>query len=771
MILQAERASPRIGANPEYTAALNDINTAITSTLNLEAILNLLLEKIDLVLPNAITTIRLFNKETGELEPAACRNIDEALWRAVTPQFPQRLTKLVLDRKTPLSIANIQTDTRSDNHAFARRFGLVSYLGIPLLAKDDLLGLIAFYTKEGHSFGSQELQFLTTLSAQLAIAIHHAKLYEETKRSASQIAALHAITLAATQSLDLDLILNEIIKKITEIFGFDTTHIYLFNTAKDELHMKAGFELNPALWTHRKLFARGQGILGKVAETGDCFISEDIQCDARYSEMSHSKISQKAGISFFAVFPIKAKLRNWGAMVCVGENPRKLKSDEVKILTSMTNQIGIAVENAMLYEQTALRAKELSALYSVVAIASESLELKVLLRKTMHKILEIFRFDAARVYLRQNDPRELCLVVCQGIPDDVTPKSEYRIGEGLVGRVGQTGEPLVFGDMQTDLRYDELAGFRVMLKAGFRGSFFIPIKIRGETIGVLNLLSREPYEFSESDVQLINSIAYHLGIAAGNASLFSQLKSKTIELERGNKAKSEFLGVMSHELRTPLNVIKGYTELIRRQVLGSITSGQEAALDKIAAQSADLLNMISDVLQVTVIEADTVKIESSEVNLNQFLGRLKSNYDLPFDKKLEIKWDYPSDLPILRMDEDKLKAVLQNLINNAIKFTEAGSISISVQHNRDVGTIEFSIKDTGIGIPQDKLESIFNAFQQADGSTTRRFGGVGLGLYIVKKFTELLRGKVEVKSEFGKGSTFTVSLPAIAVELSGGMIS
>jgi two-component system, sensor histidine kinase len=130
---------------------------------------------------------------------------------------------------------------------------------------------------------------------------------------------------------------------------------------------------------------------------------------------------------------------------------------------------------------------------------------------------------------------------------------------------------------------------------------------------------------------------------------------------------------------------------------------------------------------------------------------------------LTVSWDYPVDLPILWTDDEKLKAVIQNLINNAIKFTEKGKVTVAVRHLAQTRAIEFKISDTGIGIPKEKVETVFDMFQQVDSSATRKFGGVGLGLYIVRKFTELLGGTVAVESEFERGSTFTVTLPIQAV--------
>jgi protein-histidine pros-kinase len=262
-------------------------------------------------------------------------------------------------------------------------------------------------------------------------------------------------------------------------------------------------------------------------------------------------------------------------------------------------------------------------------------------------------------------------------------------------------------------------------------------------------------------MQLINAIAYHLGVAVGNARLFSQLKKKTVELEKASQGKDEFLGVISHELRTPLNVIKGYTEIMMHGILGEITDEQRKALETISNQSLELFNMISGVLQVTRIEAGAVQAAAWEVNLRRVLDELRRNYSIPFGKDLKVTWDYPVDLPSMMTDDEKLKAVIQNLVNNAIKFTEEGVVAVSVRHVIPANEIEIIVADTGIGIPQEKVKTIFDMFQQVDSSATRKFGGVGLGLYIVRKYTELLGGRVSVESEFEKGSTFIVNLPVI----------
>ncbi|HEV8344136.1 MAG TPA: sensor histidine kinase [Candidatus Binatia bacterium] len=239
----------------------------------------------------------------------------------------------------------------------------------------------------------------------------------------------------------------------------------------------------------------------------------------------------------------------------------------------------------------------------------------------------------------------------------------------------------------------------------------------------------------------------------------SELEQANRSLLRANKAKDEFLSVMSHELRTPLNVVMGYSQMVKDGILGQINPEQESALEKVIGRSKDLLSMISEILQVTSIEAGKVKAEMQEIYLGELLDELRSTYEIPLDKKLTFNWDYPSERRAMRTDGGKLKHILQNLINNAIKFTDKGHITVSARYSRETKIAEFKVADTGTGIQEDLLPLIFEMFRQLDSSQTRNHGGAGVGLYIVKKYLDILGGKIQVESQVGRGSVFTVTIP------------
>lgn len=241
------------------------------------------------------------------------------------------------------------------------------------------------------------------------------------------------------------------------------------------------------------------------------------------------------------------------------------------------------------------------------------------------------------------------------------------------------------------------------------------------------------------------------------------LEQRTVELERASSVKTEFLDVVSHELRTPLTAIIGYAGIVGDGTLGEINQKQENALRRALRCAHELLAMIATILEATRIESGEVKVQSREIRLGTFLDEIRSAYRIPFDKELTLAWDYPSGLPAIKTDSEKLRHILRSLIDNAIKFTEKGRVTVSARCLPEARLLEFQVADTGIGIPEEAQPVIFGMFRQLDGSAKRIHGGVGLGLHIVKTFTEMLGGKVEVRSEPGNGSVFKVTIPFLPV--------
>jgi signal transduction histidine kinase len=280
--------------------------------------------------------------------------------------------------------------------------------------------------------------------------------------------------------------------------------------------------------------------------------------------------------------------------------------------------------------------------------------------------------------------------------------------------------------------------------------------------GVLYLASRTVGRFDVRDKDLLIAIAQQIGIAMENREIFDHLKNSRDEIEKASKIKGEFLSVMSHELRTPLSVVMGYAGMIKEKMLGEINPQQDDALQKLLTRANDQLNMINAIMQITQLESRSLVLERHLVNLTEMLTHLKTDYALTHTKQqVAIHWQLPAEPIVIVTDGGKLKEILVNLINNAIKFTPEGTISVSmsVQEDHRKKWVQLSVADTGVGIPKEQFNAIFEKFYQVDSSETRLYGGVGLGLYIVKHFAEFLGGKVDVASEPGRGSKFIVTIP------------
>jgi len=299
---------------------------------------------------------------------------------------------------------------------------------------------------------------------------------------------------------------------------------------------------------------------------------------------------------------------------------------------------------------------------------------------------------------------------------------------------------------------------------GFRSYLGLPLIAKDRVSGVLSFYSRQERHYSDEEINFLRSLAAQVAVAIHNSQLYEQTRRQALALEKANLVREDFLGVMSHELRTPLNVISGYARLIQEGIMGDVTPEQKKALDKVGHHADELLFMVNSIMNATKIEAGAISADPEKFPLSDLLDELKMLYDYPFGKDLAIHWDYSAGLPPLFTDRDKLKHILQNLINNALKFTEEGSIAVTARAAAEPNAVEITVTDTGIGIPRDELPRIFQRFRQIDSTRTRSHGGVGLGLHIVKTFTELLKGTVQVASEPGRGSSFTITLPALEEE-------
>jgi signal transduction histidine kinase len=293
---------------------------------------------------------------------------------------------------------------------------------------------------------------------------------------------------------------------------------------------------------------------------------------------------------------------------------------------------------------------------------------------------------------------------------------------------------------------------------GFRTILGVPMLREGVPVGILTLSRSEVRPFNDKQIELALTFADQAAIAIENVRLFDEIQDKSRQLEIASQHKSQFLANMSHELRTPLNAILGYTELILDNIYGETPDKMREVLDRLQANGKHLLGLINDVLDLSKIEAGQLTLDLADYSIKDVVDSVVSAVEsLANGKKLALTADVGQNLPIGHGDGRRLAQVLLNLVGNAIKFTDKGAVAITA--TAENGSFTVAVRDTGPGISPSDQGKIFEEFQQADNSATKRKGGTGLGLSIAKRIIAMHGGRIWVESDVGKGSTFAFTIP------------
>jgi signal transduction histidine kinase len=406
-------------------------------------------------------------------------------------------------------------------------------------------------------------------------------------------------------------------------------------------------------------------------------------------------------------------------------------------------------------EEIRQQRRRLEAFHSVnVAVSSTINDRTKVLDVFLEKVATYFAFGAAIVRLRNRETGSFATAAVKGIESSVLEGSANSIA--WADRAAKRQTPLVIRNVFEERGAEDLQWWRDQGLVSFLG---LPLVANGERLGSLTFLMREERDITAEEMECLSTMAGQVALVIHRSELFERLQQQANDLRLVTQVKDEFLGIVSHELKTPLNVISGYINILVEGILGKLSPIQEKALQTIMKQTKELNGLINRVLQVCTLETETPLAESHKINFWEFLYELKSMYEDPLSNDVRLNWEFSSDLPTLYSDRGKLKHIMENLINNALKFTDVGSVTVSARYLPDDKIMEFKIADTGIGISKEQMLTIFDRFHQADSSGTRAYGGMGLGLYIVKKYTELLGATIHIESKIGQGSTFVLQVP------------
>jgi len=399
------------------------------------------------------------------------------------------------------------------------------------------------------------------------------------------------------------------------------------------------------------------------------------------------------------------------------------------------------------------RLRRLERILEISRELTSTVALEPLLRKIVGVAAELTDSETASILLLDERTGELRFRTAAGDPEGELADVPVPIEGSIAGAVLTSVEPLIVPDVHKDPRhYGEVqVGFET------RSLLAVPLHIKERCIGVLEAVNKQGKEgFSPEDVEIMTTLAAQAAVAIENARLVGALREAYERLGELDRLKSDFIAIASHELRTPLSLILGYASVLRDQVKETASPQLEAVL----RAALRLKHIIETMLNLRYLETGELTLSLTLFDAREAVREVCDTYrSLAEANGLSLQESLPDEPVPLMADRDKVLLILDNLLSNAVKFTSwGGRIQVGVAQRGN--QVELTVADTGVGIPPDALGCIFERFRQAEGHMTRRYGGMGLGLSIVKGLAELHGGRVWADSVPGRGSRFVVSLPA-----------
>jgi len=458
---------------------------------------------------------------------------------------------------------------------------------------------------------------------------------------------------------------------------------------------------------------------------------------------------------------------------------RLFTDSQIALMETFADQAAIAIENARLLTELQARTEaltrsvtELQALGEVSQVLSSTLDLETVLNTIVSRATQIAGTDGGSVYEYDEGSEAFHLRATDNLDEEVVAMARHTPvprGEGVLGRMAATREPVQIADIGADGAYHSPLR-DVLLRSGTRALMAVPLLRENVLIGGLTVNKKTPGEFSPAVIELLKTFASQSAVAIQNARLFREIGDKSRQLELADRHKSEFLANMSHELRTPLNAIIGYSEMLQEDAADLGAEQFTEDLGRINAAGKHLLELINAVLDLSKIEAGKMELYLETFDVAGLIRDIAAVIQPLAGKnanRLEVRC--PPETGTMRADLTKVRQALFNLLSNACKFTDRGTVGLAVARETIDGRdfMAFRVSDTGIGMTPEQLTRLFEAFSQADAATTRRYGGTGLGLALSRRLCRMMGGDVTVESVAGQGSTFTIRLPVLVAEAAG----
>jgi signal transduction histidine kinase/DNA-binding response OmpR family regulator len=639
-------------------------------------------------------------------------------------------------------------------------------VAVPISLRGEVLGTIGIEDDPDRQWTTDELATLQAVADQVAQSIEAARLLEDSEISLQEATTLYKASQSMTQAGTP----NDVLRAIAEEAITDETidqGMFAF-ALPTEPDAAAQFEI-VAEWTRDGI---SQNQTGRIWNAADLPLfnrrhSEPLAID-NLADAAEDQIDAQSreffmnthGAAALALIPLFKGGGVGGWLVLEARQGHyHFTEPEIRRYRTLTNQAATLFENQRLFQDVEARVNELSVLTRIGRRIASTLDLNEVLSLIVEETLNATSAAQASIALYNEAENALEMRVMRGYDTEaetINLGKLFRPGEGFHGQVLLTGQQILTGDVRTNPAYLELTG-------DTRSEFIVPIRQGELLLGALNLESPEMNAFGEADQRLIEALADQAAVAIANARSYEAERQAVERIREVDRLKTQFLANMSHELRTPLNSIIGFSRVIMRGIDGPVTELQTTDLQSIYNSGQHLLGLINNILDISKIEAGKMELASEQVDLREIARSVMATaIALVKDKHVRLEQEIPDDLPPVIADPTRVRQIILNLISNASKFTEKGQITLRIEVKPEAAQI--SVRDTGMGIPSDKLEHIFEEFTQVDASTTRSVGGTGLGLAITRRFVEMHGGRIWVESKLGVGSTFSFTLPWLPKE-------
>ena len=606
-----------------------------------------------------------------------------------------------------------------------------SEMALPLEVEGQIIGALDVQSTQEAAYDDEDVAMLGILAGQVAIAIENSRLFEQSQSALREVQSLHR---------------QYIRQEWTRVATGQQELAYEYRRSGTAAEWEPWpSELDDAL-------IRGEPVVHYQLPQQ----VTDRESGARGSTGSDSDEDRyEAALAT----PIKYRDQVIGLLdLQETDEPRQWTDDEVALVQAISDQVGLALENARLFADTQRRAEQMATVNRIGLSITSDLDMKGVLGALYEQINRMLEIDSFYVALYDADTGMIEFPLLVGLEGTVelAPRPIDEV-PGITGYVIESRESLHLSDLRTlpqDAPFDIVA----VDDDPTHSYIGVPLMSRDEVIGVLSVQSSIPNAYSDEDLRLLETVATQASAAIENARAYERLAETAEELREIDRFKTQFLANMSHELRTPLNSIIGFSRVMLKGIDGPLTELQSADLQSIHNSGQHLLSLINSILDMSKIEAGKMELAIEELALPPVLDAvLDTTKALIKDRPVELRTIVPDDLPTVWADAQRVRQVLLNLLSNAAKFTDEGQVTLTAEVGSEFVTI--SVADTGIGINPEAQNRLFVPFQQVDGSTTRRAGGTGLGLAISRSFVEMHGGQIWVESEPGQGSTFSFTLP------------